>query len=119
MGEQIGLGYNAVATAGALLIASLLRFGTSALDQMDEESQSDEAPTFREIAPALEFSCWVVVGLAPFLRWVNGAAVTNDQFAIQISLTSIALAGALSIRLYNYRAHSRGGHTSSDQSHLE
>jgi hypothetical protein len=101
------LDYNAVATAGALAIASPLRFGTSALHQMDEQRQSYETPTFREIAPALEFACWVVVGLAPFLRWVNGAAVTRDQFVIQIALTSSALAGALSLRFYNYRA-SRG-----------
>jgi hypothetical protein len=74
---------------------------------------------FRDIAPALEFACWVVVALAPLLRWVNGAAVTQDQFVIQIVLTSFAAVGALSLRFYNFRARHRAERTPSDQSHLE
>jgi hypothetical protein len=73
----------------------------------------------RDISPAIEFACWIVVGLAPILRWINGAAVTRDQYFIQIALTSIALAGALSLRFYNYRAQGHAGRASSDQSHLE
>jgi hypothetical protein len=56
---------------------------------------------FRDIAPAIEFICWVVVVLAPLLRLVNGAAVTTDQFVIQVALFSMALAGAIGLRIYH------------------
>lgn len=55
---------------------------------------------FRKIAPAIEFVCWVVVLLVPFLRIINGAAATNDQFIIQMSLFFFALAGAVRLRIY-------------------
>jgi hypothetical protein len=58
---------------------------------------------FREIAPALEFACWVVVALAPLLRWVNGPAVTDDQFYFQCAIVASAVAGAAGLRLYNWR----------------
>lgn len=68
----------------------------------------DESPIyFRDVAPAIEFSCWVVVALAPFLRWVNGAAVTDDQFVIQMTLVAMALTGAIGLRLYNWRTDRR------------
>ena len=54
---------------------------------------------FSDISPAMEFACWVVVCLAPFLRWVNGAAVTSDQFFIQLTLFSGALVGAVVLRV--------------------
>lgn len=57
---------------------------------------------FRDVAPAIEFMCWVVVALAPFLRLANGAAVTSDQFLIQVTLFCLALAGAIGLRIYNY-----------------
>lgn len=89
-------------------------------DRECESNSLDDKPVrFRDISPAIEFACWVVVGLAPLLRWVNGAAVTDDQFVIQIALTSLALTGALSLRFYNYRAQHRAGRSSSDQSQLE
>lgn len=57
---------------------------------------------FRDVAPAIEFMCWVVVLLCPLLRLVNGAAVTDDQFVIQITFFSLALTGAVALRIYNY-----------------
>ncbi len=55
-------------------------------DVEDEDDQIDDEPIpFHALAPAIEFCCWVVVALCPFLRWVNGAAVTRDQFWIQVS----------------------------------
>lgn len=55
---------------------------------------------FRDVAPAIEFVCWTVVVLAPFLRLVNGAAVTDDQFVIQAALFTIALIGGIGLRVY-------------------
>lgn len=57
---------------------------------------------FCDVAPAIEFMCWVVVVLAPFLRLVNGAAVTNDQYVIQVTLFSLAFAGAIGLRIYDF-----------------
>jgi hypothetical protein len=67
---------------------------------MNENSDSPNEIHFRDIAPAIEFVCWVMVVLTPFLRLVNGAAVTTDQFVIQVVLFSLALAGAIGLRLY-------------------
>jgi hypothetical protein len=64
---------------------------------MDDENLSIR---FRDIAPALEFMCWAVVVLAPLLRLVNGAAVTDDQFAIQVAVFTAALFGAIGLRIY-------------------
>ncbi|BBO35563.1 hypothetical protein [Lacipirellula parvula] len=61
------------------------------------------ADDWRETLPAAEFCCWVVVLLAPILRLINGAAVTDDQFYIQIALVTLTLAGAVSLRIWNCR----------------
>jgi hypothetical protein len=58
----------------------------------------------RVVSPLAEFCCWVVVCLAPFLRWVNGAAVTDDQFLIQMGLVTLAMVGAIGLRIYNWRS---------------
>lgn len=65
---------------------------------------SAETIRFCDVAPALEFACWVVVALAPLLRWVNGVAVTDDQFYIQCAIAALAVAGAVSLRVYNWRS---------------
>ncbi len=57
---------------------------------------------WRETLPAIEFCCWVVVLLAPLLRWINGPAVTDDQTFIQTALFSLAFLGAISLRLWNW-----------------
>jgi hypothetical protein len=67
---------------------------------VDEGNQCPKDILFRDIAPAIEFVCWVVVLLCPFLRLVNGPAVTYDQFIIQVTLFSVALAGGIALRLY-------------------
>jgi len=55
--------------------------------------------TFSDISPAIECMCWVVVFLSPFLQWVNGAAMTTDQFCIQMTLFSVALIGVVFLRV--------------------
>jgi hypothetical protein len=51
----------------------------------------------------LELICWAAILLVPFLRWVNGPAVTDDQFYIQCTLAVIAFVGAISLRLFNWK----------------
>ncbi len=56
------------------------------------------------ITVILEFACWVIVGLVPLLRLVNGPAVTVDQFVIQVTIATMAFVGALALRYYNWRS---------------
>ena len=69
---------------------------------MTDSSDSPDDIHFRDVAPAIEFVCWVIVALAPVLRLINGAAVTTDQFVIQMTLFSLALAGGIGLRIYSY-----------------
>ena len=68
-------------------------------DEVEKTASEGEGISFDDSAPALEFVCWVVVALCPFLRWVNGAAVTVDQWWIQTFLFSLALLGGILLRL--------------------
>lgn len=67
---------------------------------MSEEEKTPEEIQFADVAPAIEFACWTVVLLCPFLRMVNGAAVTNDQWWIQVFLFTGAILSACSLRIY-------------------
>jgi hypothetical protein len=76
----------------------------------DDERQGTAAEPsvcFHDVAPALEFICWVIAALAPVLRYVNGPPVTDDQFVIQIGLGSLAATSAVALRIYNARARRR------------
>lgn len=44
---------------------------------MDTEQETEEDIHFVELAPAIEFACWMCVLLALLLRLVNGPAVTE------------------------------------------
>ena len=76
-------------------------------DVVESDGMNSEAVGWRETLPAAEFCCWVVVLLAPLLRWVNGAAVTDDQFYIQVGLTTLAILGAVALRFVNWRRSRR------------
>jgi hypothetical protein len=69
---------------------------------MRNGDESSEEIHFREIAPAIEFVCWVMLALIAILRVINGPAVTTDQFVIQLSLFSLAVVGAVGMRIYGY-----------------
>lgn len=58
-----------------------------------------------ELSPAqlrywLEFACWTTLALAPFLYWVNGPAVSTDQFVVRTGLVTLAACGAIGLRFY-------------------
>ncbi len=69
---------------------------------MEPEQEGDKDIQFVDLAPAIEFACWTVVLLAPILRLVNGAAVTDDQWWIQVFLFTSALTSAISLRVYQF-----------------
>lgn len=48
-----------------------------------------------------EFCCWTMVVLAPLLTWVNGPAVSTDQFVVRTVVFALALSGGISLRVTN------------------
>jgi hypothetical protein len=60
--------------------------------------RSDRPMTTAEAVGWLEFGCWTMVALAPFLYWVNGPAVSADQFVVRTALVTLALTGGMAIR---------------------
>ncbi len=60
---------------------------------MDEDKQEPVDPLFLG-----EFGCWTMVVLAPILTWVNGPAVSTDQFVVRTVVFGLALTGAICLR---------------------
>lgn len=48
-----------------------------------------------------EFGCWFVVVLAPILTWVNGPAVSTDQFVVRTFVFCAALTGGIVLSATN------------------
>lgn len=69
---------------------------------MSEPGPDDAVVELRELAPIVEFACWVALAIAPLLRWINGPAVTFDQFVTQMIVLSLAVIGAFGLRAYNW-----------------
>lgn len=69
---------------------------------MNEGGVSPKDIHFRDVAPAIEFVCWIVVVLYPLLGLINGPAVTDDQFVFQVALFTLAVLGAIGLRLYAF-----------------
>lgn len=60
---------------------------------------NDDTPNTDELLGWLEFAFWVVLGLAPVFYWVNGPAVSGDQFVVRIVLLVLAALGAVSLHM--------------------
>lgn len=72
------------------------------LTMMKVAPETSSEVRFSDVALAIEFLSWIVVVLCLFLRLVNGAAVTRDQFGIQVALFAVSLTSAVGLRVYNY-----------------
>jgi hypothetical protein len=70
-------------------------------------NEADGEVSRREIAPVIELGCCVVLLISPLIRWVNGPAVTTDQFVAQFSLVVLALFGAVGLRAHRWRRRKR------------
>jgi hypothetical protein len=68
----------------------------------DVPNPNEEEITPAEIRGRLEFGCWTTLALAPFLYWVNGPAVSQDQLVVRTSLMLIATCGAIGLRTYSW-----------------
>ena len=64
---------------------------------------SEREITTGEFLYWLEFGCWTSVAISPFLYLVNGSAVSTDQLVVRITVFSLALIVAISLRLRKIR----------------
>jgi hypothetical protein len=71
-------------------------------EQKSDSEKSDESLSPAEIVGWLEFGCWTMVVLSPFLYWVNGPAVSTDQFVVRTALVTLALTGGITIRVVKW-----------------
>lgn len=62
--------------------------------------QPDTELTPAELRGWMEFACWTILALAPFLYWVNGPAVSTDQFVVRTALVILAACGTVGFRLF-------------------
>jgi hypothetical protein len=67
---------------------------------MDRQNTSSYEPLSRkEIYTWVNIGCWVALVLTPLLRYVNGPAVSTDQFLIRIGLLIISVVGILLLHI--------------------
>lgn len=70
-----------------------------ALDS-SHDSRIDKDPFgWDEACGWIEFGCWTALAVVPFLYWINGPAVSQDQLVVRWLVVIIALGGALALRL--------------------
>lgn len=69
----------------------------------DDDPTTDEL-ALDELLPWIEFGCWTAIALFPFLYWVNGPAVSTDQYVMRNILMITAVVGAVGLRVWNWRA---------------
>jgi hypothetical protein len=67
-------------------------------DKPPQAAPNEEPLTKEEILYCAEFACWTTLALAPFLYWVNGPAVSTDQFVVRTALVVLAAIGAAVLR---------------------
>ena len=75
--------------------------------EVAQEVEQDEKE--EQLDLPLEFMCWTMVALAPFLYWVNGPPVSTDQAVVQTVLVSGALLGGITLRFIKIVRRMRGG----------
>ena len=68
-----------------------------------ENEETDGELTTDEILSHLEFGLWTAVVLIPILYYVNGAAVSQDQWVMRAMLVGIAYCGAPAMRWIRWR----------------
>jgi hypothetical protein len=67
--------------------------------------ETDSGRWDQDIKPAelrywLEFGSWTTLALSPFLYWINGPAVSQDQLIVRSGLIVLAACGAFGLRAY-------------------
>lgn len=52
-----------------------------------------------QVAGWIEMGCWTALVLTPFLYWVNGPAVSQDQLVVRWIVVIVAMGGAIGLRI--------------------
>src|SRR5687768_10263214 len=73
----------------------------------DLEDNSKDDIELQAVLPWVEFGCWTAIVLFPFLYWINGPAVSTDQFVMRTILICVAVIGAIGLRFWNWRSKQR------------
>jgi hypothetical protein len=73
----------------------------------NRDNSPDEELSPAEVRGWAEFACWTTLALAPFLYWVNGPAVSTDQFVVRTGLVVLAACGAVGLRGYAWLCRRR------------
>lgn len=71
-------------------------------DQPDVQNIGDTELTWEEMRPWIEFSCWSALVMCPILFWLNGPAVSDDQYVVRNGMVILAACGAIGLRLLAY-----------------
>lgn len=54
--------------------------------------------TKEELLGWAEFCCWSALVMAPFIYWIQGPSVSQDQFVVRTALVVIVSIGAIAFR---------------------
>jgi hypothetical protein len=76
----------------------------------DNPNPTDDELSSAEVRYWVEFACWTTLALAPFLYWINGPAVSQDQFVVRTAFVIIAAVGAAGLRAYKLLRQRRRDH---------
>jgi hypothetical protein len=77
------------------------------MNEAQRTEQIEDDIRLDELLPWIEFGCWTAIVLFPFLYWVNGPAVSTDQYVMRNILIVVAVSGAFGLRFWNWRARRR------------
>jgi hypothetical protein len=66
---------------------------------MNDDECQDSDLNGKQLRDWLEIGSWTTLALAPFLYWVNGPAVSSDQFFVRTTLIVVAAVAAIALRL--------------------
>jgi hypothetical protein len=66
---------------------------------MNDDECQDSDLNGKELRDWLEIGSWTTLALAPFLYWINGPAVSSDQFVVRTTLMVVAAVAAIALRL--------------------
>jgi hypothetical protein len=64
------------------------------MDQPD-----DPEITTEEFLGWMEFGCWSALVMAPLIYWLQGPAVSTDQFVVRTALVILAAVGGVGLRI--------------------
>ena len=68
-----------------------------------ESPTPDDEITWQELFVHLEFGCWTAIVLIPIIYFIQGPAVSHDQFVMRSLVTAIAVIGVPTLTILRRR----------------